>query len=267
MTFNAKLVPMDYGHSYHIPADAIVKYIDGSVTVSHKILSLTDGRQALRLVITDGKPKKGDWYLKEDGSISNDPVALWQAWDKKVIATYPSMPDVPQIDLSDIRRWIGEGCKGEVGFYVEYDPASAILSEPIINPVLTNNTVKMVWGEQDKAQPIAGEVMFTEKQVISAYYKGRSDGSMAAQNRPIMQDFSDWLGLMKEGKLHDNPHEVIPPSAKDIELERLRSRPATNWDALRGKFKSFMTHKTAITITDIGVDAIVNFFKNEINGK
>lgn len=64
----------------------------------------------------------------------------------KEIATYPQIPNITyKIDLADVRKWVDSGRSESVELEVEYDTASAILSEPIINPLLTNNTVKMVF--------------------------------------------------------------------------------------------------------------------------
>ena len=268
-TYNAKLVPME-GKS---EIQQQVTHPENIQVVTPEWLESYTGNnwQAQRLVITDETPYqdiKGGYVLCPDGvSVANvigyeaDLKKYWCVVSgakcfidgsdyKKVISAYPTIPDVPQIDLSDIRRWISDGCKESVelemdivyGSYEDYEENETVHTTTA-DPLLTNNTVKMVWGEQDKAQPIAG------------------DGADGIDNmkRPCYQLFKH---------MADN-HDLtlLETELGDIVNVVNGMKPATDWDVLRDKFKSFMTHKTAVTISDIGVDAIFNFFKNEINGK
>jgi len=211
-TFNAKLVPME-GKS---EIQQQVTHPENVQVVTPEWLESYTGNnwQAQRLVITD-----------EAGA------------DVAVYPKYELAP-IPQIDLSDIRRWIDEGCKSEVELEVIKYFSEHLGGTVTDSPLLTNNTVKMVWGEVDKSQPIAGEVEDAAKKYAHMH-----------------EDVSDKLGKhLVKGCFVDGANWR-------------EHRPATDWDVLRDKFKSFMTHKTAVTISDIGVDAIFNFFKNEINGK
>lgn len=162
---------------------------------------------------------------------------------KKVISAYPTIPDVPQIDLSDIRRWMDEGCKESVELemqltsdshkvYGEFQrPDDDYPEKTWYEPTLTNNTVKMVWSEKDKAQPIAGEVE-TEAKFRYQHF----------ENSATRNHFE--LGFIDGANWREH-------------------HPATDWDALRDKLKELCKYK--ININDDGIDGIINFFKTEIN--
>lgn len=137
--YDLKLVPMDkigYNQFDIIKAMRSNIYCKiGDVTIA----TCDDNRdsiwQAQRLVITDETPYqdiKGGYLLCPDGvSVANvigyeaDLKKYWCVVSgakclidgsdyKKIIAAYPTIPNVPQIDLSDIRRWIENGCKESV---------------------------------------------------------------------------------------------------------------------------------------------------------
>ena len=162
--------------SERIEIDTIVKYPDGSVSLAHKPLQLTDSRHPQRLVITEGKPKKGDSFLWVSGLTGNAEIHKYHSdagygiktytmYDEKdnsslivnhsgcvgkVIAAYPAIPDTHFIDLSDIRRWIESGYPDSVELeIVPYDGKSSISENWDGALSVTNNTVKMVWGEVD----------------------------------------------------------------------------------------------------------------------
>jgi hypothetical protein len=124
MTYNAKLVQQ---LNNYILSNYLFTDMEGKVHVSSSNHGDVQGWSAQKLVITDGIT---------------------------VIAAYPPMPNVPQIDLSDIRRWIEMGCKKNVelemdivyGSYEDYEENETVHTTTA-EPLLTNNTVKMVWGE------------------------------------------------------------------------------------------------------------------------
>lgn len=196
-TYNAKLIELDKkGYS----VGDIVKVIGNSFDKKIVSMATTDAvyssiYQAQRLVITD-----------ETGML---------------IAAYPQIPNITyKIDLSDIRRWIEMVCKESV---------ELLLDDVYNEPYIGNNTVKMVWGEQDKAQPIAGAIIGSiEHKIWSLAYESNSD-----------EAYRDVIKRVQE--LH---------------------HPATDWDALRDKLKELC--KCKININDDGIDGIINFFKQNI---
>lgn len=233
--------------------------------------------QAQRLVITDETPYqdiKGGYVLCPDGvsvvnvigyeadlkkywCVVNGAKCLIDGSDyKKVIAAYPPMPDVPQIDLSDIRRWIENGCKESVELEVNYTNICESMKGGIygFSPLLTNNTVKMVWGEkewkltdgivqtrleQDKAQPMAGDW---------------ADGIDNMQ-LPCYQLFKH---------MADNHNLILlETELGDIMNVVNGMKPATDWDALEGKFSMWFVEQ-GLANKLITVEMIVNFFKNEL---
>ena len=253
-TYNAKLVPME-GKS---EIQQQVTHPENIQVVTPEWLESYTGNnwQAQRLVITDETPYqdiKGGYVLCPDGvSVANvigyeaDLKKYWCVVSgakcfidgsdyKKVISAYPTIPDVPQIDLSDIRRGISDGCKESVelemdivyGSYEDYEENETVHTTTA-DPLLTNNTVKMVWCEQDEAQPIAREVK-TEAKFRYQHF----------ENSATRNHFE--LGFIDGANWREH-------------------HPATDWDAWRDKWG-----KAYGEVAD--TDKIFNFFKNEINGK
>ncbi len=89
--------------------------------------------------------------------------------------------------------------------------------------------------EPDKAQPIAGD----------------NGKPIVVERFACNGEHSHW--------------EVIEPIDGAILWSGEDHHPATDWDALRDKLKELCKYK--ININDDGIDGIINFFKNEINGK
>ncbi len=207
--------------------------------------------QAQRLVITDETPYqdiKSGYVLCPDGvSVVNvigyeaDLKKYWCVVSgakclidgsdyKKVIAAYPTIPDVPQIGLSDIRRWVDEGCKESVELEVELsDTYTRDGLQPRLS--LTNNTVKMVWGEQDKAQPIAGD----------------NGKPIVVERFACNGEHSHW--------------EVIEPIDGAILWSGEDHHPATDWEAMRDKF---FKDAPLFNIDKEIAKRIADYFKNEL---
>ena len=224
-----------------MPKEAIITYPDGTVTTSHD--AYVDGWQAQRLVITsDEKISKGDWYMYESPFMIQKCAVYPIFPDKaiKTIAAYPTITDVSQIDLSDIRRWIESGCPDSVELEVNYTNICESMKGGIygFSPLLTNNTVKMVWGEQYKAQPIAGDGTKEIEPPIGDFIIKQKDIKHVMRQDGAYYHFSDVCKLLK----------------------RLRMKPATDWDALMDKFEDFY-HNTPQWG---GSDSIFQWFKNEL---
>lgn len=245
-TYNAKLVPMEKG-GYHI--GDIGKRVKMHFAFPNEPIGFVrfirenapDGIhwQAQRLVITD-----------EAGA------------DVAVYPKYELAP-IPQIDISDIRRWIESGCHESVELEV-IGGVTERFGKYAIKPSITNNTVKMVWGEKKtinevfhnagvslpddmKPQPIAGAV--------------EVNPSITALQRAI-----DKLGDAKMREIADSiPYDPNGMTADEYFARLSGHHPATDWDALRDKFKDTHCVRNGIGL-DI-TDIIFNFFKNEINGK
>lgn len=178
-----------------MPKEAIITYPDGTVTTSHD--AYVDGWQAQRLVITDAHDMP--------------------------IATYPDAVGKCQIDLADVRKWIESGCKESVELEVgRYD----MITYESIEPMKWNNTVKMVWGEQDKAQPIAG----VDADILTEAFK-----------RYAVSE--DWRNVWIDGVAYGQAH------------------PATDWNALRDKF---FKDAPLFNIDKEIAKRIADYFKNEL---
>lgn len=121
-TYNAKLVPM--ARHWYDNGD-IVMSKNGTVQIA--IRKGHNGGlyqfQAQRLIITSDDAIGSDEVQinTETNIISTFKAGGTNPFKeyKKVIAAYPAIPGVPQIDLSDIRRWIDEGCKESVELEVK----------------------------------------------------------------------------------------------------------------------------------------------------
>ena len=226
-TYKAQLVPMETNRI--MPKEAIITYPDGTVTTSHD--AYVDGWQAQRLVITsDEKISKGDWYMYESPFMIQKCAVYPIFPDKaiKTIASYPTIPNALQIDLSDIRRWIESGCPDSVELEVNYTNICESMKGGIygFSPLLTNNTVKMVWGEQDKAQPIAG----VDADILTEAFK-----------RYAVSE--DWRNVWIDGVAYGQAH------------------PATDWNALRDKF---FKDAPLFNIDKEIAKRIADYFKNEL---
>lgn len=213
-TYNAKLVPMEE---------------NSQISIHNNEVLLTD----------DIRGFYKDSYWKPQRLVITDETG-------KQVAEYPNSLEANFIDLSDIRRWIDEGCKESVELEVNYTNICESMKGGIygFSPLLTNNNVKIVWGEQDKAQPIAGDW---------------ADG-IDNMKRPCYQLFKH----MAEN------HDLILLETELGDIMNVVSgmKPATDWDALRDKFfKEHTELKDGVPkICTMPMD-IFNFFKNEINGK
>jgi hypothetical protein len=215
-----------------------------------------------KLVPMETQPKDNDIVVTELGHVSI--YSERGAWSYEIaqrlvitdeagkqVALYPPahIPDTHCIDLSDIRRWIDEGCKESVELevqetfrgYLQYKRSNGISLK------LTNNTVKMVfdvkmskmfrWGQEQTEQPqqVAGEVV---------------RGSLEHQVKDL------------ENRLYKAGVDNAKLIGRITELE-CKQHPPIDWDALEGKFNKWYSNQpTSVT----GID-IFNFFKNEINGK
>lgn len=201
-TYKAKLVPM--GKSGYDKSD-IVKTDKGEVFVTNE-LGVNKDLIAQRLKITDDKGM--------------------------LIASYPQIPNISyKIDLADVRKWIESGCKESVELEVELsDTYTRDGLQPRLS--LTNNTVKMVWGEQDKAQPIAGD----------------NGKPIVVERFACNGEHSHW--------------EVIEPIDGAILWSGEDHHPATDWEALRRKFHGWFIDRTKKQPYD--TESIFNFFKNEL---
>lgn len=192
-TYNAKLVPM--GKSGYDKSDIVTNE-----------LGVNKDLIAQRLKITDDKGM--------------------------LIASYPQIPNISyKIDLADVRKWIESGCKESVELEVELsDTYTRDGLQPRLS--LTNNTVKMVWGEQDKAQPIAGD----------------NGKPIVVERFACNGEHSHW--------------EVIEPIDGAILWSGEDHHPATDWEALRRKFHGWFIDRTKKQPYD--TESIFNFFKNEL---
>jgi len=154
-TYNAKLVPMGIG-GYDI--DFIIKDPNtGEISIAtHIAMHLTTIKgieyEAQRLIILNvhGTP----------------------------IASYPNMPDTHCIDLCDVRRWIDEECPNKVVLSTACDACGIgefhvhTLGDPHFTPTLTNNTVKMVWGNPiDKAKVMPDDYSGKTPENLNPFFK------------------------------------------------------------------------------------------------
>jgi len=178
--YKALLAPIDKeGYS----TGDIVKVIAGSLDKKIVSIATTDAvyssiYQAQRLIITDETPYQeinGGHVLCPDGAsvvnvigYESDLKKYWCVVSgakclidgsdyKKVIATYPNIEGTAQIDITDVIKWVDNGCSESVELEVETIVTQTSNKEdtfPIRTyydylPSLTNNTVKMVWDKVD----------------------------------------------------------------------------------------------------------------------
>lgn len=195
-TYNAKLVPMGIG-GYDI--DFIIKDPNtGEISIAtHIATHLTTIKgieyEAQRLIILNvhGTP----------------------------IASYPNMPDTHCIDLCDVRRWIDEECPNKVVLSTACDACGIgefhvhTLGDPHFTPALTNNTVKMVWGNPiDKAKVMPGDYSGKTIENLNPFFK--------ESGYPGTKKWEEWTKAQdeKKNKVDNNTEKV---ASVEVEMRKM----------------------------------------------
>ncbi len=174
--------------------------------------------QPQRLVITSDGPVGSGWYIDDNNLIRKsvtDDADYWAVRKsyKKVEATYPSMPEISMIDIGDVITWVKEGCPDSVELEVKAG-VKELSGRLTIYPLLTNNTVKMVWVEPyvDERQYLREDREYNE----TGYREAEVDADILNEAFKRYAVSEDWRNVWIDGVVYGQAHPTSQPIASGV---------------------------------------------------
>lgn len=280
--YNARLVPMGTALNATEIND-IIKLVKrtpdgefGTIGISKNKMLGNDYWQPQRMVITSDETIGFGWYIDDVGQLRKsvtDDADYWSVRKeyKKVIATYPQVPDIPCIDLLDVRVWVDKMCPDEVYLetrvdvdYVGSDSNGRDQYAPVGEEVcLTNNTVNIQWRE-----PYVDERQFLKEDREYNETGYREENEDEKVNMPPDTSKLSRVEVIGNGREYVNMNTgKVELSFQDdnrtlkIFVEKGRQQhPPIDWRDIADKYyKQDVPNMTA--------EAIFNWFKNQMDGK